>query len=326
MKTRARAHSNIALVKYWGKRQAELNLPDVGSISITLDTLFTETSVGFDSVLKEDVLVLNGKKAAERESKRMSHFLDMIRSEAGINTRAEVESSNNFPTSAGLASSASAFAALALAGTNAAGLTLEPQALSELARKGSGSAARSIFGGFVEMNKGTRDDGHDATAYQLVEKSYWDIRVLVLITSEQKKNISSTSGMALSHNTSPYYSAWVKSSVEDLQEMRNAIIDKDFEKVGDLSEFSCLKMHALALSSSPGLIYWNAATMELMHAIRSLREKGFQVYFTIDAGPQVKALCLPDQMSSIKSALSEVPGVIKIIETALGDGAEIIRE
>ncbi len=323
MKTTARAHSNIALVKYWGKRDVHLNLPAVGSISITLDRLFTETTVEFEDGLEKDLLLLNGQEASVKETSRIGTFMDLVRQETAVNSFARIESHNNFPTSAGLASSASAFAALSLAATHAAGLNLPPLRLSELARKGSGSAARSIYGGFVEMAKGERADGSDSAAYQLVEKDYWDIRVLILITSEEEKKTGSTDGMTLSRQTSPYYDAWVRSSPADLDEMRHAVINKDFELLGDLSEFSCLKMHALALAGRPGIIYWNSTTLELMNRIRSLREDGLPVYFTIDAGPQVKALCLPEGMDAVKQALADIPGVIRIIETGLGDGARL---
>lgn len=323
MKTTARAHSNIALVKYWGKRDVHLNLPAVGSISITLDRLFTETTVEFEYGLEKDLLLLNGQEASVKETNRIGTFMDLVRQETAVNSFARIESHNNFPTSAGLASSASAFAALSLAATHAAGLNLPPLKLSELARKGSGSAARSIFGGFVEMAKGEKADGSDSAAYQLVEKDYWDIRVLILITSEEEKKTGSTDGMTLSRQTSPYYDVWVRSSPADLDEMRHAVINKDFELLGDLSEFSCLKMHALALAGRPGIIYWNSTTLELMNRIRSLREDGLPVYFTIDAGPQVKALCLPEGMDAVKQALADVPGVLRIIETGLGDGARV---
>jgi len=326
MKSLARAHSNIALVKYWGKRNIELNLPAVGSISITLDQLFTTSSVEFKAELQEDKLILNGSPASEKETVRVANFLDLIRTPAGIDTKAIIESENNFPTSAGLASSASAFAALAVAGSHAAGINLSALELSELARKGSGSAARSIFGGFAEMAVGKEPDGRDSTAYQLVEKDFWDLRILIVITSEEKKKTGSTDGMELSRETSPYYKSWITSSLNDIMEMRAAILSKDFDKMGDITEYSCLKMHALALASRPGLIYWNGTTLDLMHRIRALRSDSVPVYFTIDAGPQVKAICMAEHLTKVRESLADVPGVLRIIETGLGDGAQIIGE
>ncbi|HGY56344.1 MAG TPA: diphosphomevalonate decarboxylase [Caldithrix abyssi] len=326
MKATAKAHSNIALIKYWGKRDERLNLPAVGSISLTLDALHTVTSVHFDSALNDDELILNDEKAGDKETARISAFLDLIRQMAGMTHKARINSQNNFPTAAGLASSASAFAALALAAAKAAGLSLSRKELSVLARQGSGSAARSVYGGLVEMKRGSAADGRDAYAVRLAEPDYWDLRLLIAVTSEAKKPVGSTAGMRLSERTSPYYHAWVDNSENDLQDMRQAVQQKDFEKVGELCEFSALKMHALALSSNPGLIYWNGATVEGMHVVRSLRRTGLPVWFTIDAGPQLKALCLPEAAAKVTEALQNVPGVRQVIECRTGPDALVLNE
>lgn len=323
---KARAHSNIALVKYWGKRDIPLNLPAVASISITLDALYTDAEIVFNTDLAADTLNLNNESASEKDRLRLSRFLDLIRSRAGINACASVKSENNFPTSAGLASSASSFACLALAASSAAGLILNSVELSILARLGSGSAARSVFGGFVEMNPGNKKDGSDAAAYQLYPENYWDLTVIIAITSEQKKKTGSTDGMEISRLTSPYYDAWVNSSQKDMEDMRSAIKNKDFQKMAEVSEFSCLKMHALALASNPGLIYWNGTTIDLLHKIKALRERGLPVFFTVDAGPQVKAICPFSAAEKVKSALYEIEGVSRIIQTGLGSNARIMEE
>ncbi len=326
MKITARACSNIALIKYWGKRDARLNLAAVGSISLTLNDLHTTTTVDFNGKYDHDRLFLNGRRSGPAETTRVAAFLDRIRRLAGIKKYALVESENNFPTAAGLASSASAFAALSLAASRAAGLELSEAELSVLARLGSGSAARSIFGGFVEMRLGIKDDGSDSFAFQLYPKDYWDLRLLIAVTSTGKKKIASTDGMTLSKETSPYYNQWIASSQSDLAEMRDALKSRDFQKLGELSESSCLKMHALAFSANPGLIYWNGATVEGIHQIRALRQQGTEVYFTIDAGPQLKAICLPDNVAEVRAALEQVPGVKNVISTALGDDAGILEE
>jgi len=325
-KIKARACSNIALVKYWGKRNIELNLPAVASISITLDSLYTDTSVDFKKELTADQLILNGETASQKDTARLSGFLDLIRKKAGINDFAYVDSINNFPTSAGLASSASSFACLTLAASRAANLDLNNNELSEYARIGSGSAARSVFGGFVEMKLGQKDDGSDAIAYPLYPKEHWDLTVLIAITSEKKKKTGSTDGMESSRLTSPYYQSWIDSSQVDIDEMRQAITDKDFEKVADVSEFSCLKMHALALATNPGLIYWNGTTVNLMHKVRAMREEGIPVFFTIDAGPQLKAICPTEFAAKIETVLMEDTGVKRIIKTSLGGDAIILEE
>ncbi len=325
MYAKANARSNIALIKYWGKRNIPLNLPAVGSISITLDGLRTVSSVRFDPNLKQDQLWINNQPASEKERQRVQSFLDLVRKPQNLNRYAVVHSENNFPTSAGLASSASAFAALALAATRAAGRQYSLRELSILARQGSGSATRSIFGGFAEMQLGEQDDGSDACARQLAPVSHWNLRVLIAITSRQKKKTGSTDGMMLSRETAPYYDAWVSSAPRDLEEMRDAIIKKDFQKLGELSEFSCLKMHGLALSSRPGLIYWNGTTVETMHRVRQLRSEGTEAYFTIDAGPQVKVLCQPDSAEKVKAALMEIQGLDEIMATALGEGVQLME-
>ncbi|MBN2424995.1 MAG: diphosphomevalonate decarboxylase [Calditrichaceae bacterium] len=326
MKITAVAHSNIALVKYWGKRDARLNLPAVGSISLTLDALHTHTSVQFDETFKSDTLFLNGKEAGEKETKRISGFLDLIRARSGQKSKAQVESENNFPTAAGLASSASGFAALAAAASKAAGLSLSDRELSVLARLGSGSAARSVFGGIVEMHKGQKADGSDSFAEPLYPPDYWDLRLLIAVTSEAKKSIGSTDGMTLSKNTSPYYKAWVDSHPADLVGMKKALEHKDFTGLGEISEFSCLKMHALALASNPGMLYWNETTLAGIHLLREIRRHGTEVYFTIDAGPQVKAICLPEAVNKVKEALGSLAGVKQVMHTKLGPGIRIIGE
>ncbi|NOX87522.1 MAG: diphosphomevalonate decarboxylase [Calditrichaeota bacterium] len=326
MKCRARAHANIALIKYWGKRDARLNLPAVGSISLTLSTLRSETEIVFSDEIEQDVLFLNGQKAKPKEVARVSSFLDLIRDRAKIKQKARINSFNNFPTAAGLASSASGFAALTLAATRALRLNLSARELSVLARRGSGSAARSIFGGFVEMHKGVSDDGSDAFAEQLFPPDYWDIRLLIGITSEQPKKVGSTDGMTLSKETSPYYRNWIETQEYDLQQMREAIKTKDFPKLGELSEHSCLKMHAVALSGNPGIIYWNAVTVEAMHAVRELRRTGVPAFFTIDAGPQIKVLCLPEDEQKTRDCLLSVPGIERVIVNRPGPDAQILEE
>jgi diphosphomevalonate decarboxylase len=324
----AQAGANIALVKYWGKRDdGPLNLPAVGSLSITLDALWTRTDVSFDALDGADEFVLNGhrnNKQARRVSATLDHLRLLARA-AGITAgRACVRSENNFPTGAGLASSASGFAALVVAANAALGMDLPPERLSALARQGSGSAARSIFGGFVEMARGDADDGSDAVAMPLMESTDWPLEVVVAITATGEKATGSTDGMNLTARTSPYWQAWLSSQEADLAEARAAVLARDFERLALISEFSCLKMHGLALSASPGLAYWNGATMECLHLVRALRKQGLAVFFTIDAGPQLKAVCSPAHAGQVRAALADVPGVMQTLHTRLGSGARVI--
>lgn len=325
MRTKVKAHTNIALIKYWGKRDERLNLPAVGSISLTLDALWTETEIEFNVHFKTDRLILNGQPATEKELRRTSKFLDLLRQRAGVSWPALISSKNNFPTAAGLASSASGFAALTVAAARALKLELSGRELSIFARQGSGSAARSIFGGFVEMHAGRLADGSDAFAEPIVPPDYWDVRLLIGVTSQVAKKVSSTAGMNLSKETSPYYQAWINAQPVDLKTMRRAIEQRDFEQIGQLAEHSCLKMHALALSSNPGILYWNDVTVEAMHSVRDLRASGTQAYFTIDAGPQIKALCLPEDEPKVRSMLESIPGIQQVISCAPGPAPQILE-
>ncbi len=316
------AHANIALIKYWGKRSEALNLPAAGSISLTLDALKTVTSVHFDETLQEDCFELNGNPLSGKPLTKVTDFLNIA---CGSNRRpgATVQSSNNFPTGAGLASSASGFAALALAATKAAGRERSKQELSKLARQGSGSAARSLFGGFVEMNCGKTSSGKEDYAMGLFDENYWDVRMLVAVTSTKKKSISSTEGMVHTAETSPFYESWIQDQSYSIDEMRSAIQEKDFEKMGELAEHNCFKMHSLAMTARPPLIYWNDATVKIIHIIHEMRKAGTAVYLTIDAGPQVKIICLPDVINEVKHALQSVEGIKDILECKPGTGASI---
>jgi diphosphomevalonate decarboxylase len=318
----ARARANFALIKYWGKADAQLNVPAVGSISITLDALWSDTDVEFDPELPRDELVLDGQSRADQLDK-VSACLDLLRDRARVRTRARVVSANNFPTGAGLASSASGFAALVTAAAGALGLELTRREASIVARQGSGSAARSVFGGFVEMHAGTAADGSDSFAEPLLEGDAWPLEVAIAVTAKGEKAVGSRSGMTRSAKSSPYYSAWVGTQAPDLAAARDAIARHDFEALADVSEHNCLKMHAAAMGAVPPLLYWNGATVECLNAVRSLRADGVPVFFTIDAGPQVKAIFLPGERARVEAALRSVPGVLDVLASRLGAGAEL---
>jgi len=318
----ARAGANIALVKYWGKRDPALNLPATGSLSITLDELWTETTVTALNQAGADRLTINGQEA---DAERVSGFIDLFRALATTDQRFFVESTNSFPTAAGLASSASAFAALALAMNAVLDLNLPADRLSELARRGSGSAARSIFAGFVEMQRGQRDDGRDSVAHPLASVEHWPLRVVVAVTSREAKSVSSTLGMNHTVETSPYYPAWVDQVEGDLEGARSAIRRRDFAALSEVSEASALAMHASAMAARPGVIYFSPATLACMRAVRALREEGVSVFFTIDAGPQLKAVCLAEDEERVAEALGQVAGVRGLIRTGLGPGAREVE-
>ncbi|HET6147064.1 MAG TPA: diphosphomevalonate decarboxylase [Polyangia bacterium] len=324
------AGSNIALVKYWGKRDAALNLPATGSLSLTLAELGTRTTVRFSGDGAEDQVTLNGAPAADQVRARVGAFLDRVRARAGIDRRADVVSENSVPTAAGLASSASGFAALALAASRAAGLALAPGELSELARLGSGSAARSIFGGFVEMAAGTRADGRDAVAAPLAGAAdgaaAWDLRLVVAVTAAGPKAAGSTTAMESTARTSPFYPAWVAGVPGDLVEARAAIAARDLDRLGVVAERSALRMHATAMAADPAILYWNPTTLAAIQTTRALRVAGTAAYFTIDAGPHVKVLCAPADVSAVAAALAATPGVLRTIVASPGPGARVIEE
>lgn len=338
MHATARACANIALAKYWGKRPGPLNLPAVGSLSITLSALMTRTSVTFDPSLRAaDHILFMGNTTSDRTSggsgqdasqgtshaaQRIVRFMDRVRAVTGISMYANIVTHNNFPTGSGLASSASGFAALALAATQAAGVTLPLPALSALARQGSGSAARSIFGGFVEMHRGDNPDGSDAVAVPLLDADAWPLHVVIAVTSEVHKTTGSTEGMQRTAATAPFYGAWLDTWRADVDGARAAVLHRDFSRLADVSEHSCLKMHGLMLSAQPGLVYWNGVTVDVIHAVRALRQSGVPAFFTIDAGPQVKVICLPESAAAVRMAISQIPGVLRVIESDLGPGAQ----
>lgn len=320
---RARAGANIALIKYWGKRSGgELNLPATSSLSLTLADLQTITEVGLSADLEAHQVVLND---APVDDFRVCAFLDHIRALVGGDApHARVVSNNNFPTAAGLASSASGFAALTLAATRAYGLDVSAEALSALARMGSGSAPRSLWGGFCVMHKGVQEDGLDTVAAPLLEASRWPLEVVIAITEQGAKSVSSRQGMNHTMATSPYYGAWVSHNEAQLEAAKQAVLSQDFERLAELSEASALQMHASAMAAEPGVLYWHAATVACLHAVRELRATGCGVFFTVDAGPQVKAICLPGSSSQVAATFSSIPGVLDVRLAQLGAGAEIL--
>lgn len=318
MKIETISNTNIALVKYWGKKDSKLKTPLNNSISMTLDKLHTKTSIEIiDS--NEDEIIFNGKVSEGSEKTKIIKFIDLIRNDFNRkDTYFKLNTENNFPTASGLASSASGFSALAVAVSEVLNLNLSKKELSIYARKGSGSASRSIFGGFAEWQKGSLEDGSDSYAVQIADEKYWDVRMLVTIVEDKKKDKSSTNGMEETVNTCPFYPAWLDTIEKDLKDVRSGILEKDFEKVGQVMEQNCLKMHSTMMTTKPSIIYWKPLTLEIIHKVRELREQGIPAYFTIDAGPNVKVLCLPQHMEQIKSFLLDTNGLKGVIDCKAG--------
>jgi len=320
MQATAVAQPNIALIKYWGKRDVSRNLPAVGSISITLQDLFTRMRVGFDDGLDSDALTVNGLPD-EKMLPRLSACLDSV---AGRDRScARIESTCNFPIAAGLASSASSFAALTVAAAAASGKNADTLDLARLAGRASGSAARSLFGGFVELTNA----GDEIDLRELCPPDAWPLKVVVAITATGPKPVGSTEAMEISRRTSPFYSNWVSQQEHDLAIAREAIAARDFEKLAAIAEHNCLKMHSVMWASRPPMVYWNAATMRCLQTVRKLQGEGVGVFFTIDAGPQLKAVCLPGAETKVEAALRATEGVRDVMISGLGQGArrELIK-
>ena len=315
MQASAQAQPNIALVKYWGKRDVAANLPATGSISITLDSLWTRMSVEFDGA--EDTLIVNGVAAAGMLP-RVARCLDSV---AGSGrAAARVTSESNFPIAAGLASSASAFAALVVAANDAADVGLERATLSRLAGRASGSAARSLFGGYVEL----ANTASGIEVGTLAKPGAWPLQVIVAITEETGKPVGSGDAMIRCAKTSPFYQSWVERQDEDLAAARDAIAQRDFEKLAAVSEHNCLKMHSVMWAAKPPIVYWKKATLACMEAVRGLQDAGHAVFFTIDAGPNVHLICESQHADEVEAAARSLPGVQDVLRSGVGGGTRLI--
>ena len=318
-----RAHANIALVKYWGKRNPGLNIPATGSISMTLSDLHTTTTL-WENDEGRDSMLLNGSSPPSGMMDRTVKYLDLLRDRTGVKAFFGIDTGNNFPTSSGLASSASGFAALAAAFFRINRLEVSPAKLGMFTRLGSGSAPRSLIGGFAEMKTGQRPDGEDSFAVELCPPDYWDLRLVVAANTSAQKKTGSTSGMEHTRETSPYWDAWIRTHASDLEKARNAIRRRDFKTLGTVAEANALAMHASAIAARPGIVYWNPVTIECMNAVLNLRNYGVQCYFTIDAGPHVKVLCLPDKAAEIAKVLGDIEGVQDVIINTPGPGIQYL--
>lgn len=288
---------------------------------MNLDGLFTRTTVSFQPSLPFDELIINGHEATGKGLERVSYILDMVREMAGIKANAEVMSGNNFPAGAGIASSAAAFAALALASSTAAGLNLNEAQLSRLARRGSGSASRSIPSGFVEWKMGTGDG--DSVAESFAPPEHWDLADCVAIVDTRHKRTGSTEGHALAW-TSPLQAARVDDAPRRLDICRNAILQRDFDGFANIIEHDSDMMHAVMMTSNPPLMYWQSATIEIFHAVREWRASGLPAAYTVDAGANVHVICLSGQVGAVEKRLRELPGVRDVLVAKVGGPARIV--
>jgi diphosphomevalonate decarboxylase len=303
------AHPNIALCKYWGKRDERLNLPAVPSLSLTLAPFSTTTTVEWG--VAADACEFNGRPAEESEAIKIFSVLDLIDS---WRPRCRVVTNNDFPTAAGLASSSSGFAALVLAANAAAGHSRSPEELSVIARRGSGSAARSILGGWAEWKAGERADGLDSYAWEVFPQDHWNIRMIVAIFDGGPKSVSSREGMRRTQSTSPYYPAWVQSAPHDLPEAKSAIRNRDLPALGRVMERSALRMHACMMAADPPVSYWKSGSVWAQSVVHGLREKGVDCAWTMDAGPNVKVLCESEHAEEVSARLRVVADRVVVLE------------
>ena len=323
-KGKARAYTNIALIKYWGKKNESLILPMNNSLSLTLDAFYTETEVSFSEAYTEDQFYLDNQLQVEKATKKISTFLDIVREKAGTKKKAKVISQNFVPTAAGLASSASGLAALAGACNEALKLGLDDQALSRLARRGSGSACRSIFGGFVEWEKG--HDDQSSYAHPISSDGFEDhLAMVFLLLNEQKKDVSSRDGMRRTVETSSFYQGWLDSVEADLYQLKQAIKTKNFQLLVETMEQNGLKMHGTTLAARPPFTYWSPDSLKAMQAVRDLRNQGIPCYFTMDAGPNVKVLVQKDHLDKVKTTFSDLFSSQQVISAFAGPGMTIIE-
>lgn len=319
------AHPNIALAKYWGKQPFGHNLPAVPSLSVTLSGMATKTTVTFDETLRGDELELNAERTTGLPLERVHGLLDRVRAKAGITASARVQSSNDFPTASGLASSASAFGALAVAACAAAGLELTLPELSDLARRTSVSAARSLFGGFAELAVGKEGD-EALAASPLAGPDYWDVAIVVAVTREGPKDVGSSDGMRHTMQTSPYVEGWMKHAPTLYARIREGVIARDLTAIGPSVEQSALMMHAAAIAAAPAILYFTAGTVEAIARVKRMRAEGLEGYLTIDAGPHVKVLTRGPDAERVAEAMREAPGVLRTIIARPGGDARVVTQ
>lgn len=315
--------SNIAFIKYWGNRDDALRIPLNDSVSMNLDRAATTTTVEFDANLNDDQIIVGGTDANEATRKRVIAHLDRVRALAHIHTRARVHSQNNFPMGVGIASSASAFAALSVAATRAAGLALSERELSILARQGSGSAARSIPAGFVEWYTGTKSE--ESYAVSIAPPEHWDLRDVIAIVSVAEKKVGSTDGHAAAP-TSHFLAERINALALRFQRIRRAILARDLTMLGLALEADAVELHMMAMTSVPPIFYWTPGMVRVIQAAHRWRADGLAVYFTLDAGPNVHLICESKDANQVATLAQKIDDVQQVIVNAPGGAARVIDQ
>lgn len=323
LKATAIAHPNIALIKYWGNKDHDYRIPENGSISFNLDGLTTTTTVEFDPNLEKDQLFINQENVENSGLKRVGKFLNIVRQLSEKPYFAKVTSENNFPMGAGIASSAAAFAALSLAASKAIGLDLNESQLSRLARRGSGSASRSIPAGFVEWYPGNTD--RDSYAESIAAPDHWDLVDIIAVVTKKHKLVGSTAGHALAPS-SALQTARLADAPRRLNIVRKAILEKNFDLLSETVELDSNMMHAVMMTSNPPLMYWEPATISILKTVPQWRMDGASVCFTMDAGPNVHLICAKSDVDQIIPELKRINGVEDILTANIGQKTRLILE
>lgn len=317
----ARAHPNIAFIKYWGNADDDLRLPVNSSISMNLDGLYAETTVEWNESLSGDTLNLNDNPETGQALHRVVDHMSRIRQRLDISAFANIKSANNFPTGTGIASSAAAFAALTVAACSAANADLTEKELSTIARIGSGSASRSVPAGFVEWYTG---DTHESSyAESVATPEHWDLVDVIAIVSDQHKKTGSQAGHPTA-KTSDLQNARVAGAQQRLDTVRQAILDKDFPTFAEIVELDSNLMHAVMMTSNPPLFYWNPATLTIMEQVREWREEGLSVCYTLDAGPNVHCICVRKDADIVRERLSNLSDLLEIKTAGVGGAAHLV--
>lgn len=320
MKATAAAPSNIAFIKYWGKKDEILRLPENGSISMNLSGMTTITTVEFDPTLQEDSITINDTREANEGNRAISH-LDRVRTLATLSDKARVVTVTDFPRGTGLSSSASGFAALTVAAAAAGGLTLSEKELSILARQGSGSACRSIPNGITEWLDGSTSER--SYAVSLYPADYWDLVDVVAVVTEKRKDVATSEGMKLAVR-SPFFSVRLQHMKQKIDLCKKFLAEKNFPAFGELIEAEALEMHAVMLTSHPSLIYWTPGTLTLMKLCKKWRSEGLPVYFTINTGQNIHLICERETVELLEKKLSEVEDVKTVIVNSSAPGAHLV--
>ena len=313
------AHPNFALIKYWGKADSVSNKPAMSSLSLTIDALTSTTNISRNQGSSENIWILNGEE--QNDLTRINPVLRYLNNISRNNSGCIIKSENNFPTSAGLASSASGIASLVIAYNQLFRLDMSFDQLVEASMLGSGSAPRSLLGGFVILNV-----ENELYSQTILEPEDWPLSIIICITDDKEKIISSREGMEISRKTSPFYQSWLDTNKGDIQIAKSAIAEQDIKKLGEVTEKNCYLMHQVMRTSSPQINYMTERTNNCIEEIKEIRKDGVELFFTVDAGPQVKIVCKPEDKELIKDRLSNKSYITNLVEANIGNGARVINE